>query len=895
MHNSQNSDLIAQRQKRVIEFIRKKTDWIVYILLTVVVYLAVWIRTRNLPGLRDVTTGGWTLGPDLDPFLFLRWAKYIVENGSLFEIDPMRYVPLGFNTGLEYPLLHHLIAIFHKIALIFGSGSVEQSAVIFPVFMFALTVIAFFLMTREAFIESAGKANAGYMAVVASLFLSVIAAFVPRTIAGIPEKESAAFFFFFMAFYLFLKGWRQDKKLNQYILSFAGGVMGGLMALTWGGYGYILIIASSLMLVFFMLDSANLRKIISYYLFIIPIFLLPLIFFPRFGISNLASIDWMLTVFTSSILIIDYVLHKKLFKFIPYHLKNYPKITSLIYSAILLTIVGTIFIGIDFIFLTLERFFSIFKPNPARLVQTVAENREPFFVEWATNFGPYIQAIPLLLSLTFLSSIIIFYKAFKEFFKNKKNLLVMTWLWAVFFLAIILTKYRPESILNGTNLISILFYFAGMLLLFAGFIYFSYKKEINQINITIGYLFALVFLAISLQSARSSVRLVLMLVPPASMFLGYIFVKSTNKVYNSIKNKNSITLKNLIYALIIFLVLFAGFNHYSGSKSLSENYVPSAYNQQWQKAMAWVRENTTTNSVFGHWWDYGYWLQSIGERATVLDGANHIGYWNYLMGRHGLTETNFSKTLDFLYAHNVSHFLIDSTDIGKYSAFSSIGSDESYDRRSWIPTLLKDSSQTTERKNTTVFVYPGGSIIDQDLKYELNGTEIFLPEGKSYIAAVIVSVNDESLVSEVFGIYFLNDKTYQIPLRYYWDQKTGLVDTKKGINAGAFIYPRVSLNSQGGGDVDPRGAVLYLSPRTVMSNVARFYLYGENNNNFKLAHSEPDYIVNVLKSQNAISGDFVFFNEFRGPIKIWEIDYPSNIRFNEDFLKTEYPADLIFA
>src|SRR3989344_161247 len=212
MHNSQNSDLIAQRQKRVIEFIRKKTDWIVYILLTVVVYLAVWIRTRNLPGLRDVTTGGWTLGPDLDPFLFLRWAKYIVENGSLFEIDPMRYVPLGFNTGLEYPLLHHLIAIFHKIALIFGSGSVEQSAVIFPVFMFALTVIAFFLMTREAFIESAGKANAGYMAVVASLFLSVIAAFVPRTIAGIPEKESAAFFFFFMAFYLFLKGWRQDKK-----------------------------------------------------------------------------------------------------------------------------------------------------------------------------------------------------------------------------------------------------------------------------------------------------------------------------------------------------------------------------------------------------------------------------------------------------------------------------------------------------------------------------------------------------------------------------------------------------------------------------------------------------------------------------------------------------------
>ena len=32
------------------------------------------------------------------------------------------------------------------------------------------------------------------------------------------------------------------------------------------------------------------------------------------------------------------------------------------------------------------------------------------------------------------------------------------------------------------------------------------------------------------------------------------------------------------------------------------------------------------------------------------------------------------KALEFLYTHDTSHFLIDSTDIGKYSAFSSIGS-----------------------------------------------------------------------------------------------------------------------------------------------------------------------------------------------------------------------------
>jgi len=82
---------------------------------------------------------------------------------------------------------------------------------------------------------------------------------------------------------------------------------------------------------------------------------------------------------------------------------------------------------------------------------------------------------------------------------------------------------------------------------------------------------------------------------------------------------------------------------------------------------------------FGHWWDYGYWVQSIGKRATVLDGGNAITYWNYLMGRYVLTGNNQDDALEFLYNHNTTHLLIDSSDIGKYGAFSSIGSDESYD------------------------------------------------------------------------------------------------------------------------------------------------------------------------------------------------------------------------
>src|SRR3989344_2539562 len=111
--------LIEERKEKLISFIKTKYSWIAYILLAVVIFIAVKIRTRNLSGLRDITTGGWTLGPDLDPFLFLRWSKYIVENGTLFAVDSMRYVPLGLSTGLEYPLPSYSIAWFHKIAVFF--------------------------------------------------------------------------------------------------------------------------------------------------------------------------------------------------------------------------------------------------------------------------------------------------------------------------------------------------------------------------------------------------------------------------------------------------------------------------------------------------------------------------------------------------------------------------------------------------------------------------------------------------------------------------------------------------------------------------------------------------------------------------------------------------------
>ena len=68
------------------------------------------------------------------------------------------------------------------------------------------------------------------------------------------------------------------------------------------------------------------------------------------------------------------------------------------------------------------------------------------------------------------------------------------------------------------------------------------------------------------------------------------------------------------------------------------------------------------------------------------------------MGRNVLTGHSEQEALDFLYPHNTSYLLMVSDEIGKYPAYSSIGSDENYDRYSWISTFNLDQTQIKKQE-----------------------------------------------------------------------------------------------------------------------------------------------------------------------------------------------------
>ena len=529
-----------------------------------------------------------------------------------------------------------------------------------------------------------------------------------------------------------------------------------------------------------------------------------------------------------------------------------------------------------------------------RFSVTVAENQQSYFSnDFTGDFGPTILGgIPLYFWLFFIGAVVFFNYWVTPLKKKEKRILTLSYV--IFLICLIFSKYSSASILNGESGLSLFVYFFGVLALIGSFIYVSFKNtkegkasKFSEINFSfILYLFTL---TIAIVAARGAVRLTMVLGAISPIVIGFLLVKASQ---NYLKEKEDFRklLSGIFALLIIAAFIFTVYSYYVSDKSLAESYVPGLYQYQWQYAMEWVRNNTASDSVFAHWWDYGYWVQSIGERATVLDGGNAIGYWNYFMGRNVLTGTSEQESLDFLYAHNTTHLLIDSTDIGKYGAFSSIGSNSSYDRYSWIPTMLLDDSQTQEKNNETMYVYPVQTVLDEDIIIKQNNTEILLPRRKAGVLAISVTVDKLGNILQPTVYFVYNNQQYSMPLKYvYSNGKEYNFNT--GLEAGIFIFPRLdNVNSKL--SVVSNGAAFYLSPRTIHSQLAELYLMNKQSNYFKLVHTEENLFVENLKQQGLNVGSFIYYQGFQAPIKIWEVSYPSNMKVDSVYLELVPPADV---
>jgi len=855
-------DSLSERKKLFLEKIKKENKWIIYSILAFIVGFGYYIRTRNLYLLKDIITGKY-IAADLDAQLFMRYALYVLEHGKLFAIDYMRNYPIGFSTQIETPLLPYFIVYLYKFLHFFSpSITLEYVDVVYPAITAAITLIFFFLFVRRLFNNK--------VALVATAFLAVLPSFLMRTIAGYSDKEALAVMFMFMAFYFYVASWQAEKKKYGIILGALGGLATGLTGLVWGGVNFIFMIVGLFVIAEIALDRFKEGEFYSYSSFYIATLLTVLLFGGgRFTLQSMiisATAGAMSIGFLMSM--IDFFIMKKdILKIRDRITKKIPTGIATFLIAFGITIIGvSLLVDLDFIIhKPYSMIHEMLYPLGDRWALTVAESHEPYIVDWIGQFGF------AFMMLFIASSIIMIYEMCKSIKKYKWGIVTF---YTVFIFAFIFSRYSRDSTFNGVSLLAKFMYIGSLSMLVLGiaifYFYISKKdkeafQEITRMDKS--YIFTILFFIVMIMAARRAIRLVFIFSPIVAMLAAYFFFKLGE--YAKAMKKD--IYKIAAYVIIIAVMLYF-LNGFTGTTMNQSKYTGSIYNTQWQKAMGWVRENTPKDAVFGHWWDYGYLVQTGGERATVTDGGNAVGYWNYLMGRNALTGQSDEEALEFLYAHNVSYFLIEEAEIGKYPAYSSIGSDQNYDRYSWINVYSLDRSQSQETRDQTVYLYRGGTPLDEDFIYN----EKVFPKQSSGIGGFLVPMkqtDNETEMKQPTAVLFYNGQQTRVPLECVSIGGREIKFPEPGLKGCLQIVPNIE-NQQ----MDAIGAAFYLSERVVKGRMGQYYMLGKESEHFKIVYNDEKEMPLALYNGRII-----------GPLKIWQINYPENMKVNQTYVQTNFP------
>ena len=917
---------IKEKLNKGFNFVKDKKiilTVVVLVLILGVIIFSSWIRLQNLPLLVDGTTGE-NIPVALDPFYYLRISETIVEQGGLPEYDPLRK---PFDVPYSREILPNAVVLIYQVMKIFDNDVTLQFAnVVSPVIFFASGMVVFFFL---ALLLTKSKTAA----LISSVFLAFIPSYLYRTTAGFSDHEAIGIFAFFLAlagFGFSLKLISQERKkvkvpakkpegtlTKPYVKTTLLGILTGTLTvftvLSWVGISRFLFMIFPLSFGLFWIiknrnDEDNKDSPLNYFVFYGAWLVSTILILLVFGFSFGETIERVLMTSTSLLTgavflfaLADYVIIRNVNKIKksskPPEKEEVGKVLNkyrILFSAgiVILTFVLILVLTGKLHVLTGVA-DSLFNPIVTeRVALTVAENRQTYLSDWINSTGQIFFWLFFagLMSFGISMASELNGKGSDKVKEKKGRKYVFTFLWMFLVSGILFSRYSPDALFNGNNFISMVFYVGSILLFFGYFLVIYFRKGI-EISPEKTLIFS--WILIMLIATRSSIRLLFVITPLACLMTGILFAN----VFGFYKKAKDDLLKLMLVMGIILMLVFSAIsltNQINAVSVQARNTGPGAH-VQWQNAMKWTRENTNEDDVFVHWWDYGYWVQYLGERPTLADGGHFQGaFRDHLIGRYLLTETKPETALSFMKSNNVSYLLIDQTDLGKYGAYSKIGSGkDGTDRFSYVPIMISDPGQRQVINDTEINYFSGGVFVDEDIIYMGDGEEIFLPSQKAGMSGVILKVRKtggEEILERPEAVFVHGNNRYRIPLRYvYLNGK--LTDFREGLEAGIKIIPRFSSSSDGSLRADNVGSLIYLSPKVFKGLFAQLYLMNDPMKKYetvKIAHVEHDTLVSGLNSQGA-NLEFVFFDGygFRGPIKIWKTDYPDEILVKEEFLRRE--------
>src|SRR3989344_1240358 len=536
---------LEKRKQEIFKFLKNHLNLVSLAVLTIIIWIGAWIRTRNIPLLQGKYI------PDIDSYYFLRLSRYIAEHGSLFTIDTMRNFPLGVDASKDLVALPYVIAYIYKIfSAINANFTVEHAAIIYPVIFFVLGCISFYFFLKKVFDFR--------VALLATGFLVTVPAYVYRTTAGVADKEPMGMFLMFTIFLFYLYAIYSQTNKKRMLFGALAGFVTGLLSLTWGGVQFVIGTMAFYHLLEILLNRFNKERYYTYLSWWLVTVLMMTQLTNRYGNFSLflTSALFGSTTLVLALAAANSLLQSDRWNFTKKLKAKYPtNLIAILIGTISLLLFSSLLFGTDFISNQASAVFrKLTGIGFTRWLLTVAENHQPYFVEWYGHLGGKIFTW-----MAISGAVALFYSCFN---RVKKFGWRLTVLFGIFILGFILNRYSPSSKFNGTSGISLFVFFCAVALMFLAFIYYYVKafykdkEALKQFdNLDTGYLLVLVWFLINVISAKLGIRFLFVLGPASAVTVAFLMVK----IYDYSFKLKYLILKLIIWAgllLILYLTMF---------------------------------------------------------------------------------------------------------------------------------------------------------------------------------------------------------------------------------------------------------------------------------------------------------------------------------------------------
>ena len=498
---------------------------------------------------------------EFDPFFNYRATQFIVDNGlgAYFEWhDDMTWHPIGRNvSATSQVMLHVTAAVMYQI---FGSSSsLYDFTILFPVVFGSLTTIIIFALVRVI-----GGTTAGLFS---SLFFAISLPIIVRGNLGWFKSEPLGLFYGLLGLYLFLSAIKSDNKKHALIKLIGGGIIIALGLASWGGIQFFII-----PLGLFFLVIPFVRKDHRFLIWSIPVFtailLLTAMAFERPGIDFVFGVGGFLLIGPSAFLVICILIQKIS--------KEEKKLRNG-----LSFLAGTIIAGITMI--SVSEIFPIINMPSFRYLNAI----NPFL----TTIDPLVDSVAEHATTTIDQSF---------FFLSVFMIFAGLAIW------LILRNQEKQT--------------ASSIKIHNDMIAFTLIIGIIGVHVSSAFIRLEVFAALSV-IILSSIGLSIL---TSELFRTY---KPSKK--KLIKSTRTIT--KISYVVIILILFILPLSIPAKGNWINSQLIPATIlnggtgfgiaTDDWLSALEWLKNNTPQDAVIASWWDYGYWISTLGERKSLADNS----------------------------------------------------------------------------------------------------------------------------------------------------------------------------------------------------------------------------------------------------------------------------------